>query len=157
MRTGCTSYIDLIFVVDVSGSIQSERIKMVREFLVSIVADLDIGLNSTRVGAAYFSDEAYVAFTLDQYWTIQDVQEAIRYIPYVGGKTNIAAGLTITRTDLLQVTYLHSLHAVSTHVSSRSAVATLQTAIHLLLTYLLSLLTLTAIYTTAPGHLKFGT
>lgn len=98
--------IDLVLVVDVSGSIQSERIKMVREFLVSIVADLDIGPNATRVGAAYFSDESYVAFTLDQYMTRQDVQEAIRYIPYIGGKTNIAAGLRIARTDLLQVQYI---------------------------------------------------
>ena len=57
--TACTSYIDLIFVVDVSGSIQFERIKMVREFLASVVADLDIGPNSTRVGAAYFSNESH--------------------------------------------------------------------------------------------------
>jgi len=100
---GCTSYIDLVFVVDVSGSIQSERMKHVREFLVEIVADIDVGPNSTRVGAAYFSDDAYTAFTLDQYSTRQDVQEAIRNIPYIGGKTNIAAGLRMTRTDLLEV------------------------------------------------------
>ena len=100
----CTSYIDLIFIVDVSGSIQSERVQRVREFLVSIVGDLDIGRDSTRVGVAYFSDDAFTAFTLDQYFNRQDVQEAIRYIPYLGGKTNIAAGLRITRTHLLQVT-----------------------------------------------------
>jgi len=101
----CTSYIDLIFVVDVSGSIQLERIKLVREFLVSIVADLDIGPTQTRVGAAYFSNDSYTAFTLDQYTTRQDVQEALRYIPYIGGKTNIAAGLRIARTNLLQACY----------------------------------------------------
>ena len=100
--TACTSYIDLIFIVDVSGSIQFERIKIIREFLVSIVADLDIGPNSTRVAAAYFSNESYTAFTLDQYNTRQDVQEAIRYIPYIGGKTNIASGLRVARTEILQ-------------------------------------------------------
>jgi len=103
VHVACTSYIDLVLVVDVSGSIQSERIKMVREFLVAIMADLDIGPNSTRVGAAYFSGSSTVAFKLDQYSTRQDVQEAIRHIPYIGGKTNIAAGLRLTRTDLLQV------------------------------------------------------
>ena len=101
-NAGCTSYIDLIFVVDVSGSVQFERMKLVREFLVSIVADLDIGPMATRVGAAYFSNDSYTAFTLDQYTTRQDVQEAIRYIPYIGARTNIAAGLRIARTTLLQ-------------------------------------------------------
>jgi len=101
-NAGCTSYIDLIFVVDVSGSVQFERMKLVREFLMSIVADLDIGPTATRVGAAYFSNDSYTAFTLDQYTTRQDVQEAIRYIPYIGARTNIAAGLRIARTTLLQ-------------------------------------------------------
>ena len=104
----CTSYIDLIFVVDASGSIQFERMKKIREFLVSIVADLDVGPNATRVGAVYFSNNSYTAFTLDQYWTRQDVQEAIRYIPYIGAKTNIAAGLRRARTELLQVQLLVS-------------------------------------------------
>jgi len=99
----CTSYIDLVFVIDVSGSIQFERMNTVREFLVSIVADLDIASTSTRVGAVYFSNDSYTAFTLDQYNSRQDVQEAIRYIPYIGGKTNIAAGLRLARTRLLQV------------------------------------------------------
>jgi len=100
----CTSKIDLLFVVDASGSIQFERMKSVREFLVSIVADLDVGPTSTRVGAVYFSNESHTAFTLDQYNSRQDVQEAIRYIPYLGGRTNIAAGLRLARTHLLQAT-----------------------------------------------------
>ena len=107
-HAGCTSYIDLLFIVDVSGSIQFERINVVREFLVSIVADLDVGPTATRVGAVYFSNDSHVAFHLDQYTTRQDVQEAIRYIPYIGAKTNIAAGLRKARTDLLQAsTALH--------------------------------------------------
>jgi len=102
-NAACTSYIDLVFVIDVSGSIQFERMNTVREFIVSIVADLDIGSTSTRVGAVYFSNDSYTAFTLDQYNSRQDVQEAIRYIPYIGGRTNIAAGLRLARTGLLQV------------------------------------------------------
>ena len=98
----CTSYVDLILIIDVSGSIQFERIGVVREFIVSIIADLDVGPNSTRVGAVYFSEEAYAAFSLDQYQSRQDVQEAIRYIPYIGGRTNVAAGLRVARTNLLQ-------------------------------------------------------
>jgi len=99
----CTSKIDLVLIIDVSGSIQFERINVVREFLVSIMADLDIGPTSTRVAAVYFSDEAYTAFPLDRFQSRQDVQEALRYIPYIGGRTNVGAGLQIARTNILNV------------------------------------------------------
>ena len=114
--TACTSYIDLVFVVDVSGSIHSHRIDSVREFLTSIVADLDVALTSTRVGAVYFSNSSYTAFTLDQYTNRQDVQEAIRYIPYIGLKTNIAAGLRLARTHLLQAS--NSRLRLTTHINT---------------------------------------
>jgi len=96
-----------------SGSVQRHRAKAVRELLVSVVADLDVGPNATRVGAVYFSNASDTAFTLDQYTTGQDVQEALRRIPYAGGKSNIAAGLRAARNHLLQASRLTEQHAVS--------------------------------------------
>jgi len=81
---------DLVFVLDASGSIQRERMNFVREFIVSVVNNLEIGLSATRVGAVYFSTSAFVAFTLDAYTNRQDVAQAIRAIPYIGSTTNIA-------------------------------------------------------------------
>jgi len=102
----------VIFVVDVSGSVQRHRVKAIRELLVSVVADLDVGPSATRVGAVYFSDASDTAFTLDQYTTRQDVQEALRRIPYAGGKSNITAGLHAARNHSLQASRLTEQHAV---------------------------------------------
>ena len=92
-----------MFVVDASGSIQWERMNFVREFIVSVVNNLDIGLSSTRVGAVYFSTSAYVAFTMDAYTNRQDVAQAIRAIPYIGNTTNIADAQRKARLGVLGV------------------------------------------------------
>ena len=105
-RTACNSQVDVVFVVDVSGSVQRHRVEAIRELLVSVVADLDVGPNSTRVGAVYFSNASDTAFTLNQYTTRQDVQEALRRIPYAGGRSNIAAGLRTARYHFLQASRL---------------------------------------------------
>ena len=112
-RTACTRHVDdVIFVVDVSGSVQGHRVKAIRELLVSVVADLDVGPNATRVGAVYFSSASHIAFKLDQYTTRQGVQQAIRRIPYTGGYSNLAAGLRTARHHLLQVSRLTQQQAV---------------------------------------------
>ena len=112
-RTACTRHVDdVIFVVDVSGSIEKHRVEAVRELLVSVVAALDVGPTATRVGAVYFSNASNIAFKLDQYTTRQDVQEAIRSIPYTDGRSNLAAGLRTARRHLLQVSRLTEQQAV---------------------------------------------
>lgn len=42
---------DIVFVIDSSGSIRSERFPRVLEFVESIVSDLDVHPDRTRVGA----------------------------------------------------------------------------------------------------------
>ncbi len=41
---------DIVFVVDSSGSIRSERFPLVMQFIESIVANLDVAEGRTRVG-----------------------------------------------------------------------------------------------------------
>lgn len=63
----CSGVIDLVLILDVSGSIQLERYPMVLDFVASLLQDFSISPNATRVGAVYFSSSAYAAFYLDSY------------------------------------------------------------------------------------------
>jgi len=95
--------IDLVFIVDDGGSIHLERFPMVLSFIASIVAQLDVGPNRTRVGLIYYSDNATLGFALNQYTNQQDVIEAVMLTPYVGGRTDNAAALRLLRRTVLQV------------------------------------------------------
>ena len=67
MVLGCTGAADVIFAIDVSGSIRHERFPLVQEFFISIIENLEINplrLDKTRVGALSFSDKAEVSNTL---------------------------------------------------------------------------------------------
>jgi collagen type VI alpha len=99
----CSAYIDLVFVIDASGSVQWERMPNVTQFLIDIVGDLDIGPNSTQVGAIYFNSTTRTAFTLNQYTTRQDIQQALRAIPFLGGMSNVSGALRTARTSMFQL------------------------------------------------------
>lgn len=98
----CTGQIDLVFLLDSAGSIHLERWQNLTNFAADIVLQLDVHPNRTRVGLIYWSDSAFVAFNLSDYTTRQDVIQAITYAPYLGGKTNTAAGLQLLRQEAFQ-------------------------------------------------------
>ena len=79
-----------------------ERWQYVLNFAISIVTNLDVHPNRTRVGLIYWNDYAYVGFLLNQYTTRQDVIQAIRNIPYIGGRSDTTDALTILRSTLIQ-------------------------------------------------------
>ena len=57
---------DLIFLIDSSGSIRHERFPHIIDFLLNIVKELNIGRDATRVGALKFSDVATMEFPFDR-------------------------------------------------------------------------------------------
>ena len=85
--------IDLIFVLDSSGSIGSRNFQLVRNFVANVVTQLDIGPDRSRVGLITFSSSAIVQFGLNTYRTNTSLLQAIARIPYSGGGTNTQAGL----------------------------------------------------------------
>lgn len=77
----CTGVVDIVVVLDVSGSIESERFPMVKELVVKLLQDFDIGPNVSRVAAIYFSDNASVAFYLNSYSGKQVIRNSEHYHP----------------------------------------------------------------------------
>jgi hypothetical protein len=90
---GCITPIDLVFLLDSSGSIEDPSIGGVPgqfaekelEFVKAIVGAFDVGPadNQTRVGVASFSTENEVNFELNQHQSNTDVLDAVDSIDYM--------------------------------------------------------------------------
>jgi len=93
--TGCENDgIDLVFVVDGSGSVGSFRFQLIREFTENISATLISGQQESSVGAIVFSSSSSIHFHLRQYTNATTLLPALNPgLPYPGGGTNIAAAL----------------------------------------------------------------
>ena len=92
--------LDLVFLIDASGSVRRERFPMVLEFVRNIVRNLEIRPRRTRVGVATYASTATVQFYLNTYERKEDVLQAIEFIQFQGGKTNTAAGINLLRTTM---------------------------------------------------------
>jgi collagen type VI alpha len=90
---GCSGRVDIAFVLDASGSIRNERFPKVIDTVVAIVEQLQVSLNDTRIAAVSYSDSYAPQFFLNRYSTKQDVQLALRRIPFIGNRTNTASAL----------------------------------------------------------------
>jgi len=75
--------IDLVFVLDSAGTVHAERWPYMLDFVEWIVERLDVAADRTRVAVVYWSDSAYVGFTLDRYFVRQ-----VRYV----SRNNAAIG-----------------------------------------------------------------
>ena len=101
----CPKMVDIVFIVDSSGSIEEQvqgnwgRILL---FIQILVSNLVIGPDDVRVGMVKFSNFGHVEFLLGQYDRTEDVLAAIARVSYVGGNTNTAAGLQLTHEILYQ-------------------------------------------------------
>ena len=101
--TGCTSSIDLVYVVDSSGSINERdgsNWDRVKEFIVDITDEFTIGADDVRVGIVRYSNQANVELYLRETTGRAVVESAIRGMGYLDGTTNTAEGIELARTDV---------------------------------------------------------
>ena len=89
--------LDVIFVIDASGSIGPGNFTKVLAFVENVVNDMDIGLNAIRVGALTFADGATDVFDLKNSTNNNDVITRIRGIGYQAGSTDTKAGINLMR------------------------------------------------------------
>ena len=95
LLTGCeTRGIDLIFVLDSSGSVGSSNFQNVRNFVSNLVSQLEIGPDNTQVGLLNFASSPRIEFHLNTHQDNSSLVRAIANIPYTSGGTNTAAALT---------------------------------------------------------------
>ena len=120
LSPGCDAGADILFVVDISGSVRHEHFPEVKNFLADIVDEFEFSQtrdDKTQVSVITFDSEARVEFYLNEYDTKQDVQNAIQRIRYRGGHTNIPAAIELAMFEvglLCHITnstrYIHVCH-----------------------------------------------
>ena len=82
-----------MFVLDSSGSIGSTNFQKMRNFVKTVINDLDIGPKRTQVGVIVFSSTASISFHLNAYANRQSLTAAVDRIPYINGGTKTADAL----------------------------------------------------------------
>ena len=87
--------LDLIFLVDESGSIDDAEFQMIRDFLSDTVSRFSIEPDNTRVGVIGFGTSAFIRFSLSQNTNLASLLSAISNLPNGGGSTNTAAALDL--------------------------------------------------------------
>lgn len=85
--------VDLVFVVDESGSIGSSNFDRIKDFLSDLVDQLTITSTAFHVGLVKFNKRAITEFHLDQYSQKYYIKSAIKSMTYNKGSTRIAAGI----------------------------------------------------------------
>ncbi|XP_066300013.1 collagen alpha-3(VI) chain-like [Branchiostoma lanceolatum] len=96
-----TIALDLIFLLDGSGSITAPNFELVKSFTYSVSRNFDISPNATRIGVAQYSDTNSLEFNLNRYSTKDEVLNAVNTISYQGGGTYTGSALDFVRQNML--------------------------------------------------------
>lgn len=85
--------LDLIFVLDSSGSVGSSNFQRVINFAVNLVRQLQIGPSNTQVGLIRFASSASALFHLNTYQNKSNLLQAISAVRFISGGTDTAVAL----------------------------------------------------------------
>ena len=90
-----TQNADVVFVVDSSRSIKKKDYNELKEILVLMVADLNIGPDAVQVGLVQFRRNVMTEFGLTNYTTREELRQALGDLKNLRGKsgTNIPGGV----------------------------------------------------------------
>ena len=92
---GRSLLLDMVFVIDGSGSIGATNFQLIREFAASITAELIGRYPRSAIGMILFSTTVHIRFNLQTYTSLNALLLAINNLPYSGGSTHTAEALTL--------------------------------------------------------------
>lgn len=94
---------DIGFVVDTSESIQRDNVNnfaSVQNFLKQFVNSVSIGSDAVQIGLVNYGSTAQVEFTLGDYSTAQQINQAIDNVQVKLGKTDTTSALEALNNDI---------------------------------------------------------
>ena len=94
-NTVCQTNLDLVFLLDQSGSVGQNNHDLALRFMESVVNFYNISSEGTRVSVITFSTGADVEFNFERHDSLRQVTRAIRRISYSGGWTQTALALDL--------------------------------------------------------------
>ena len=98
----CQTAVDLLFILDGSGSVSKSDFEKAKEFVKKVIDFFDVGKNATRIAAIQYSSSVTPQFELDDFYTMSGLKSAVDSIDHKGGSTNSGAALTFARTTIFQ-------------------------------------------------------
>lgn len=90
---------EIYFLFDSSNSVYIVDYRKMCDFVSSVVGDMDIGPDKTRVGVGIFADDHQMYLPLDKYSTKPELQKAIENAPRPHGDTYISRALNGMRQE----------------------------------------------------------
>ena len=93
----CARNIDLVFMLDRSGSVGPTNHQLALQFMSTAVSFFTIGSSNTKVGVVAYSSSADDQFDLNEHTSLRSLQNAIISIRFTGGATNTPGALDNAR------------------------------------------------------------
>jgi uncharacterized protein YegL/uncharacterized GH25 family protein len=94
----CTDVVDIIFVLDGSGSVSGADFTKMGNFVQAFVNSYAIGPEAARVGIVQFSSSSQVESALSD--DVQQINDTVSRMSQLNGGTNIGAGLQSAYSEL---------------------------------------------------------
>uniref|UniRef100_A0A8C6R1B1 Collagen, type VI, alpha 6 n=1 Tax=Nannospalax galili TaxID=1026970 RepID=A0A8C6R1B1_NANGA len=88
--------LDVVFVIDSSGSIDSQEYNIMKDFMIGLVKKADVGKNQVRFGALKYADDPEVLFYLKDHDTKSNVINVLERDQPMGGNTYTAEALAFS-------------------------------------------------------------
>ncbi|CAI8034915.1 Protocadherin Fat 4, partial [Geodia barretti] len=92
----CENNVDLVFILDQSGSVGSYNHALAILFILNVIQYFSISPDATRVGFVAYSRRSHVEFDLNDFTTAESLAVRISNINYRGGATATALALNDT-------------------------------------------------------------
>ncbi|GFO20472.1 collagen alpha-1(xii) chain [Plakobranchus ocellatus] len=89
--SGCQGFADVVLLLDSSGSIGEENFRKQLDFVSQVVGSFQLSNQARRgyqFGVLSFSQSVKEEFPLNKYYTIRELRDAIRNIPFMGQNTD---------------------------------------------------------------------
>ncbi|XP_068425551.1 collagen alpha-6(VI) chain-like [Clinocottus analis] len=87
---------DIVFIVEESGSNETNNFQLVRTFLHSVVSGLEVSPSRVRVGIVTYNETSTAQVYLNTFNDKKELLKFIKILPYRGGGTNTGAALEFT-------------------------------------------------------------
>lgn len=98
--------LDLVFLVDESGSVGQDNFDILKDFMNRIIQHLNIGPRDNQVGIATYASTAQREFDLDSYSTKPSLIHAVRNISYNhSGLSFVSRGLRLVANNFFNGTH----------------------------------------------------
>ena len=93
--------IDIVFILDASGSVSSYNFNLTKYFLSQFVSGLDIDNDHIRAVFVTYASSVEERINLNIYSSRASFQPAISSLRYLAGSSNTSAALGYVRTEML--------------------------------------------------------